>query len=83
MKDADGVYISCTAWRTIEVIKALEETLRKSVLSSNQVTAWAILKRMGLQGDPKWGSLFRVSLDPLDGNLGPSLFKTDKTKELI
>ena len=60
-QDADGVFISCTAWRTIEVIEVLEKKLKKPVLSSNQATAWAILTRMGLRGDPRWGSLFRAA----------------------
>jgi len=60
-QNADGVFISCTAWRTIEVIEALERKLMKPVLSSNQVTAWAILARIDLQGDPRWGSLFRAA----------------------
>jgi len=65
-QNADGVFISCTAWRTIEVIDALEKRLMKPVLSSNQVTAWAVLTRMGLKGDPRWGSLFRAA-----GQFGP------------
>jgi maleate isomerase len=59
-QDADGVFISCTAWRTIEVIGALEKRLNKPVLSSNQATGWAILTRMGLRGDILWGSLFQA-----------------------
>ena len=56
--EAQGIFISCTAWRTIEILKPLEEALRKPVISSNQATAWAALQRMNLRGDPRWGSLF-------------------------
>ena len=56
--EAQAVFISCTAWRTIEILQLLEKKLKKPVISSNQSTAWAALRRMNLKGDPKWGSLF-------------------------
>ena len=44
VSEADGLFISCTDFRAIEVIDLLETELRKPVLSSNQVTLWALLK---------------------------------------
>ena len=45
--DAEGLFISCTNFRTIEVIERLEETLDVPVVSSNQATFWASLRAMG------------------------------------
>jgi maleate isomerase len=44
VSEAEAVFISCTDFRAMEVIEALENTLRKPVLSSNQVTLWSLLK---------------------------------------
>jgi len=43
---ADGVFISCTNLRSIEIIKQLEEDIKKPVVSSNQATFWACLKTL-------------------------------------
>jgi maleate isomerase len=42
-KDAECIFISCTDFRSIEIIDALEKTLGKPVISSNQSTLWHIL----------------------------------------
>jgi len=44
MPQAEGLFISCTDFRAMEVIEALEAELGKPVTSSNQVTLWAVLK---------------------------------------
>lgn len=58
--DADAVFISCTNYRTFEVIADLERDLEKPVVTSNQATLWDALNR--LDGDirptPDLGSLF-------------------------
>ena len=46
--EADGIFISCTNFPTIESIKKLENVLRKPVISSNTATLWAMLKRCGV-----------------------------------
>jgi maleate isomerase len=56
--EADGVFISCTNWRTIEIIGPLEHDLGKPVVTSNQASLWFALKKMGMVGDPKYGRLF-------------------------
>jgi len=43
--EADGVFISCTNFPTIESIDKLERVLGKPVISSNTATLWAMLKR--------------------------------------
>lgn len=42
--DADLLFISCTALRSASVIEALEATLNKPVVSSNQALAWHSLR---------------------------------------
>jgi len=43
---SDGVFVSCTNFRTIEVVSRLEEELKKPVVSSNTATLWAMLKKI-------------------------------------
>ncbi len=45
--EADGIFISCTDFRAMEVIGTLEKELGKPVTSSNQVSLWALLKILG------------------------------------
>ena len=58
--DAEAVFISCTAWRTFEIIELLEEDLGKPVITSNQATIWAIFKKMGLHKVEGYGKLLRT-----------------------
>lgn len=44
----DGVLISCTNWRTLDVLVALEAKLGKPVLSSNLATLWLMLRLAGI-----------------------------------
>ena len=46
--DADGVFISCTNFPTLDKIKELEDAIRKPVISSNTATFWALLRRCGI-----------------------------------
>lgn len=41
--DADGLFISCTDFRGMEVIQKLEDKLGKPVVTSNQATLWWLL----------------------------------------
>ena len=52
--DVDGVFISCTNSRTIEIIDVLETKLGIPILSSNQVTLYSALKKIGYRG-PVYG----------------------------
>ncbi|MCX5437527.1 MULTISPECIES: aspartate/glutamate racemase family protein [unclassified Streptomyces] len=45
--DADALFISCTNLPTYDVIPQLEAELRIPVISANQVTVWAALRRLG------------------------------------
>jgi len=55
---ADGIFISCTNFRTIEIIKALEDNLGKPVITSNQATMAMALGNMGIKEKVRgYGSL--------------------------
>lgn len=62
-ESAEAVFISCTNFRTFEVVRTLEADLDKPVVTSNTATLWDALRTIGL-GVPEWfdelGTLFRV-----------------------
>lgn len=49
--EADGVFISCTGYRTFEAIPVLEADLSMPVISANQATVWDVLNTAGIS-DP-------------------------------
>ena len=56
--DADGMFISCTNLRTIEVVERLETELGVPVISSNLATCWGCLRALGCQETTEgYGSL--------------------------
>ncbi len=58
--DVDGLFLSCTNLRTLDVIEPLETRLDMPVLSSNQVLAWHMMKLAGMEPpDTAPGRLFR------------------------
>lgn len=58
--EAEGAFISCTNSRTIELIELMEERLGTIILSSNQVSLFAALKKIGYKGPVYgYGSLFK------------------------
>ena len=57
--DVDGLFLSCTNLRTLDVIESLETELGLPVLSSNQVLAWHMMQLAGLRAPSKApGQLF-------------------------
>ena len=60
---AQAVFVSCTNLPTFDVIAPLEAQLGKPLLTANQVTAWAGLRRLGLSlpGDQQLGLRAPVS----------------------
>ena len=48
---AEALFVSCTDLRALEVVEALEERLHKPVLTSNQVTLWALLRVLNRTAD--------------------------------
>ena len=61
--EADAIFISCTNFRTIEIIGALEADLERPVVTSNQASMWKAL-RMGRVGErvPGFGRLLKECL---------------------
>jgi maleate isomerase len=56
---AEAVFISCTGFRTIEIIEKLESELGKPVISSNQASLADCLRKLGVaEVRPGFGSLF-------------------------
>lgn len=47
--EADAVFISCTNVRAAEIAERLEADLGKPVVTSNQATMWAALRRVGVR----------------------------------
>ncbi len=56
--EADAILLAANVWRTIEAIEPLEQDLKKPVVSANQATVWAALKRIGESGVSGYGALF-------------------------
>jgi maleate cis-trans isomerase len=52
-KENEAIFISCTNFRTIEIIQKLEKETGKPVISSNQATMWYALRRLGLKDSIK------------------------------
>lgn len=42
----DGIFVSCTNLKTVEVVNRLEKELKKPVISSNTATLWAMLRKI-------------------------------------
>lgn len=56
---AEAIFISCTGFRTIEIIEKLEADLGKPVVTSNQATFAESLRILGVRDvQPGFGSLF-------------------------
>jgi maleate cis-trans isomerase len=46
--EADALLCSCTAWRSVEAVAALERRTGKPVVTSNQATIWTALRVLGI-----------------------------------
>jgi maleate isomerase len=46
--DADAMFLSCAAWRAMEVAASIEEAIGKPVITTNQATVWRALRTMGI-----------------------------------
>ena len=58
--ESDGIFISCTDFKTVEILEILEEDLGKPVVSSNQATMWKLLRLAGLKTKIRgFGTLLR------------------------
>jgi len=46
--EAEAIFISCTAWPTLENVELLEKDLGKPVIAATQASFWAALRRIGV-----------------------------------
>ena len=59
--NCEGVFVSCTSLRVLPVIAEAEAQLGKPVISSNQATAWHLMRLCGLRDSPRHaGRLFNL-----------------------
>jgi len=49
LPQTQGIFISCTSFRTTEVIEHLEKKLGMLVISSNTATFWAMMRKAGVK----------------------------------
>lgn len=57
--EVEGVFVSCTSLRALDVIAQAEARIGKPVIASNQVLAWHLMRLAGLDGVPEGaGRLF-------------------------
>ena len=47
-QDADALFISCGALRSLDIVDALEQRIGKPVICSNQAMMWDVLRRAGI-----------------------------------
>lgn len=60
--EAEAVFVACTNLPTYDLIAPLEDALGKAVLTANQVTLWAGLRRLGLSPSGEGQRLCSLSL---------------------
>ena len=53
MKNADALFISCTALPVLSILGELEKKLKKPVLSSNQTLIWDTIRSIGYKSPIK------------------------------
>jgi maleate isomerase len=59
-ENADAVFLACGNWWTASIVERLEQTVGKPVLTTNNVTIWHALRKIGVRpGVPGFGSLLR------------------------
>jgi len=62
LKEADALFISCTALPAMSIIDKLEEKLNKFVLSSNQALIWDTIRSIGYNSSINgYGKLFKAN----------------------
>lgn len=48
-ENADAMFISCTGISVLDIIEPLEEDLKRPVITSNQATMWAALRKINVE----------------------------------
>lgn len=59
-KEADAVFLACGNWCTASIVEPLEQALGKPVLTTNNMTVWHALTKIGARASvPGFGQLLR------------------------
>ena len=59
-KEADAVFLACGNWWTASIVERLEQAVGKPVLTTNNMTVWHALAKMGAHASvPGFGQLLR------------------------
>jgi len=59
--EADGMFISCTAFRALEIAELLEKDIGKPVVTSNSASIWYALRKVGIDECIRgYGQLLRI-----------------------
>ncbi len=45
--ETEAIFISCSNFRTLDIIEAVEQASGKPVVTSNQAALWGTLRRIG------------------------------------
>ena len=62
--DCDGVFVSCTSLRSLQIIPDAEAAIGKPVIGSNQALAWHMMRLVGLEDTViNAGHLFRQGIN--------------------
>ena len=64
--EADGMFLSCTDWRALEIVDRLEKNLGKPVVTANQATIWAAFRALGITEPIKGYGRLMESLTPMN-----------------
>ena len=60
LKDADALFVSCTALPVLKILDQVETKIKKTVLSSNQTLIWDSIRSVGYNSPVSgYGKLFR------------------------
>ncbi len=58
--EADAIFLSCGGIRALEVVREIEQTVGKPVITSNQAQFWSCLRRAGIKDQIEgFGEIFR------------------------
>ena len=58
--EADAIFLACGNWWTASIIEPLEKAARKPVLTTNSMTVWHALQKLGVRESvPGYGRLLR------------------------
>lgn len=62
--DAKAIMLACGNWMTLGIVDRLENAVHKPVLTTNQVSLWAVLRLAGYRAPVfGWGSLLREHMN--------------------